>query len=336
MSVVDPRNYLPHLITWSTFNLFSVFANILLVIVTFISQGSEANFLLIHLELIFVLTSGAASLLIWTGHALDMYPPHTLCLANAFLAMANPPLQGGAAFAIVLRVWGSVMAACRPQWMPAIRWTVSGPFVCRLSWLFFHVGLDNPTKVYRGSPFYCTVDHRKLQDACSGFGACFTFLALLFSGWTAYNLFTTRWRVRRVVEYPGVSYAFVIRTLVFSIFLGIAFVVGIISLRSSFSAIVPDVTLSSCNVGVFFIFATSEPILEFVFGCRCSRRAIPPLPMDSSPSGHFGSGRTDTPDTPQELVTFPVVALGVERHPIWHFTANYVEQGKSNEVIDSV
>ncbi|KAK6992654.1 hypothetical protein R3P38DRAFT_3083402 [Favolaschia claudopus] len=327
MSVVDPRNYLPHLITWGTFNLFSVFANILLVIVTFISQGSEANLLLIHLELIFVLTSGAASLLIWTGHALDMYPPHTLCLTNAFLAMANPPLQGGAAFAIVLRVWGSVMTACRPQWMPAIRWTVSGPFV----------GLYNPTKVYRGSPFYCTVDHRKLQDACSGFGACFTFLALLFSGWTAYNLFTTRWRVRRIVEYPGVSYAFVIRTLVFSIFLGIAFVVGIISLCSSFSAIVPDVTLSSCNVAVFFIFATSEPILQFVFGCGRSRRAIPPLlPMDSSPSGSSGSGRTDTPDTPQELVTFPAVALGGQQHPIWHFTADYVEGRKSNEIIDSV
>lgn len=101
MSVVNPRDHLPHLVTWGTFNIFSACANALLLALTLISQRWEANFLLLHLELIFVLTSGAASLLIWTGHALDLHPPYGLCLPNALAAMSNTPLQGGSAFAIV-------------------------------------------------------------------------------------------------------------------------------------------------------------------------------------------------------------------------------------------
>ncbi|KAJ7866046.1 hypothetical protein B0H14DRAFT_2347680 [Mycena olivaceomarginata] len=341
MSVVNPRDHLPHLVTWGTFNIFSACANVLLLALTLISQRWEANFLLLHLELIFVLTSGAASLLIWTGHALDLDPPYGLCLPNALAAMSNTPLQGGSAFAIVLKVWGSVMIACHPRWRRALEWSVSMPVVCRL-WSLQHsffIGLDH-NKVYRGSPFYCMVDHPALQNAASGFGATYTFLCLVLSGWTTYNLITTRWRVRRIIDYPGVSYAFVIRTLVFSIFVGVAFVVGIISLVSSFSAMVPDVALSSCNVAVFFIFATSRPIIQFLFRCRRVRGITTTrTAFQSAPSGRSrGTNTLTVTEGPQEMVTFAVgsskVTLDYEPPSVWQFktdTTTDFGEGKSKD-----
>ncbi|KAJ7771559.1 hypothetical protein B0H16DRAFT_1305969 [Mycena metata] len=256
MSVVDPHEHLPLLTVWSTFNIFAACANSVLLAVTLVSQRWDTNYVLVNLEAIFILTSAGGSLLVWTGHALDQHPPYKLCLVNASLGMANVPLMAGSALAIVLKVWGGVMIACHPRWQPVVKWIIWMPLVV----YSIRIGNQNPSTVYRGSPFYCVVDHPMLQNATSGFGAAYTFLCLVLSVWTTVNLIATRWRIRRIIEYPGVSYPFVCRTLFFSIFVGVAFaqVVGIVSLTSTFSAMIPDVVLSSCCVAAFFIFSTSK------------------------------------------------------------------------------
>ncbi|KAJ7168368.1 hypothetical protein C8R43DRAFT_876765 [Mycena crocata] len=264
MPIVDPNEYTPHLVVWSTFNIFATCANTVLLAVTLTYQPAPGC----KPSSTYILTSTTSSLLIWTGHARDMYPPYRLCLSNALLAMANVPLMGAAALSTVLKVWGSVMIVCHPKWTPVLEWVIWMPFVRFLpyvpavprfqAYILAQIGLHDPSKVYRGSSFYCVLDHTPLQTAASAFGAVYTLLCLILSGWTTFNLITTRWRVRRIVDYPGVSYPFVFRTLVFSIFVSVSFVVGILSLLSTFSAIVPDVVLSSCPVAAFFIFATAK------------------------------------------------------------------------------
>ncbi|KAJ6606364.1 hypothetical protein DFH09DRAFT_1299627 [Mycena vulgaris] len=316
MSVVNPNDFIPHLIAWSTFNIFSACANIVLLAVTLISQRRDANRVLVNLEFIFIFTSASGSLLIWTGHARDSYPPHGLCFSNALVSMSNVPLMAGSALAIVLKVWGGVMIACHPQWRPTVEWMIwmpfliALPFVSGLPLLFvgLAIGLQDRTKIYRGSPFYCTLDHPSLQNAASGFGAVFTLMCLVLATWTTVNLITTRWRVRRIIEYPGVSYPFVCRTLLFSMFVSVAFVVGILSLLSSFSAVVPDVLLSTCGVGVFFIFSTAKPVMQFVFRCRRVKSIT--TARTGSPSGwHSGTAFNTVAETPQELLTFSVSEL---------------------------
>jgi hypothetical protein len=113
---------------------------------------------------------------------------------------------------------------------------------------------------------------------------------------------------------------------------------------STFSAIVPDVVLSTCGVGVFFIFSTAkvraelvnigivvnlsfQPIIQFVF--RCSRvKSITTLTRTASPTGWRSGGEpSSVAETPQELLTFSIselssgaktasVALG-DDHSLW-------------------
>jgi hypothetical protein len=197
MSVVNPSDYTPQLIVWSTFNIFAACSNILLLAVTLISQRRHANRILVNLEFIFIFTSASGSLLIWTGYARESYPPHGLCFANALVAMSNVPLMAGSALAIVLKVWGSVMIACHPRWtstMQKIIWLpfvrdvilvvpsnahysqlIALPFISGLPLLLVglavrvcisspsnltipQIGLQDRSKISRGSPFYCTLD----------------------------------------------------------------------------------------------------------------------------------------------------------------------------------
>ncbi|KAF7305215.1 hypothetical protein MKEN_01236700 [Mycena kentingensis (nom. inval.)] len=260
MSLVDPRGFIPHLIVWNTFNSFSAVANTFLLIITFVSHNAN-NLPLLNLEFIFLITSASASILAWSGHALDSHPPFGLCLWSAVVSMSDVPLMGGSAFAVVLKVWGSVVMATSPHWRRTVEWTTWTPFLLILPYasaipmflIALGIGLRNPNLVYRGSPFYCVVDHterrigirRKLHVP----GTRLLRLDPLELNYDALADAQNNRLPRHIVS--------VLRSLTFSVFVGIAFVVGIISLVSSFSAVVPDVALSSCNVAAFFIFFTS-------------------------------------------------------------------------------
>ncbi|KAJ7491190.1 hypothetical protein FB451DRAFT_1389918 [Mycena latifolia] len=348
MSIVNPNDYIPELTVWSTFNIFAACSNIILLAVTLISQRRDANPVLINLEGIFVFTSASGSLLIWTGHARDSHPPYGLCFTNALVGMSNVPFMAGSALSIVLKVWGSVMIACHPRWGKAVGYIIWMPVLIALPYVSgiplllagLAIGLQDRSKIYRGSPFYCTLDVPPLQNAASGFGAAYTFLSLVLAIWTTFNLITTRWRVRRIIEYPGVSYPFVCRTLLFSIFVSVAFVVGILSLVSTFSAIAPDVVLSSCGVGVFFIFSTAKPIIQFVFRCR---RVKSITSATTASPWRTGTGTPNTVvEAPQELLTFSVSELSgsaktasvglIDDPSLWRVKASTpdTEYGKEN------
>ncbi|KAJ7611610.1 hypothetical protein FB45DRAFT_760475 [Roridomyces roridus] len=281
MPVTDPHEYLALLVLWSTFSIFAAVSNAFLLTVTLLTKGKEANAVLVNLEAIFTITSASGSLLVWTGHALDKEPPFGLCLVNASISMANVPLQGASALAIALSVWVSVTEIyCSPRTVTAMRRVTWAPFLLALPYvtglpLFFaglYVRIMDKSLIYRGSPFYCVVDYPPLQTAASALGAITTFLSIVFSFWTTGNLVTTRWRVRRFTDYPGIAYPFVIRTLLFAVFVAVAFVVGIVSLQRGYSDIVPDVVLSTCGVAVFIIFSTSKvcACLSLQFCAACS------------------------------------------------------------------
>ncbi|KAJ7043036.1 hypothetical protein C8F04DRAFT_1286952 [Mycena alexandri] len=334
MSVADPHEYLPLLTVWSTFNIFAACANSVLLAVTLISQGWDTNRALVNLEAIFIVTSACGSLLVWTGHALDQHPPYGLCLANASMVMANVPLMAGSALAIVLKVWGGVMIACHPRWQPVVKWIIWTPVLLSLPYvsgipLFIAglvIGIRHPSTVYRGSPFYCVVDHPMLQNATSGFGAGYTFLCLALSVWT------TIISLRPGGESGGLSN--ILGCLIPSFaehyfspysLASLLRKVGIVSLMSTFSAVIPDVVLSSCCVAAFFIFSTSKPILEFVFrGRRVKSLTQPVSPWRSRTVTTLG-------ELPREVLILPLSDLSgsdksrsvtvADEHSLWQVKA---------------
>ncbi|KAJ6615619.1 hypothetical protein B0H10DRAFT_2255826 [Mycena sp. CBHHK59/15] len=322
MSVADPSQYIPQLVVWSTFNIFAACSLIILVALTLVIQGSKANIILLNLEIIFILTSSTSSILIWTGHARDSHPPFGLCVFNAAVTMSNIPLMAGAALALVAKVWGTAMMIWHPCMRPTLmEWVVWVPLLVLLPFvsstpLFFvgiGLGLKDQSRVFRGSPFYCVLDNSMLQTVSTALGAAFTLLALVLSAWTMINLFVTRRRVRtrRFTEDPNISFPFACRVILFSGFVGAAFVAGIVALSSTFSAVVPDIVVASCGVGAFFIFASATQIVELFLCRRNARRNLTsrtsPAPSSTLTMPSWRSGHGTNSGHPQESVMLSVV-----------------------------
>ncbi|KAF7352261.1 hypothetical protein MVEN_01189800 [Mycena venus] len=304
MSVVDPSDYIPQLVVYSTFNIFAACSLVALVAVTLLVQDATANLTLLNLEVIFIISSSTSSALIWTGHARDSHPPFTLCLFNASATMSNTPLMAGAALALVAKVWGTAMIIWHPRYRQLFEWVTWTPFLLSFPYisaipLFIAgivSGLQHRNQVFRGSPFYCVVNLDAPQSTSSILGAIFTFISLVLAAWTSVKLIRTRQRTerQRFTSDPGsISFMFAIRVILFSFFVGAAFVSGIVALTSAFDAVVPDIIVASCGVGAFFIFASARPILHFVFCRRDSRKTLIPSTTGLS----WGSG----PITPQEF-----------------------------------
>lgn len=129
ISVVNPSDFLPQLVTWSTLSIFATCGLVALMVVTLLVQGLGANATLLNLEIIFILTTSTGSLLIWTGHARDPDPPFGLCLMNASATMSNVPLMAGAALSLVTKVWGTAMVIWHPRCRPVMEWIIWTPFV---------------------------------------------------------------------------------------------------------------------------------------------------------------------------------------------------------------
>ncbi|KAJ7696226.1 hypothetical protein B0H17DRAFT_1198146 [Mycena rosella] len=312
MSVVDPSDFIPQLVIWSTFNIFATCGLVALFIVTLLVYGMKANWTLVNLEIIFILSSSTTSALIWTGHARDLHPPFELCLMNASATMANVPLMAGAALSIVAKVWGTAMGIWHPRVRPVLEWIIWTPILVLLPFIFavplfvagIALGVRDRTKVFRGSPFYCLLGQDSLQTMASVLGAVLTLISLILASWTAIDGFVTWRRVggRRIIENPLISYAFILRVILFSVFVGAAFVSGIIALSSSFDAVIPDIIVASCGVGAFFIFASAPHIVRFVFCCK--RETTRSFTIQTSawtgmPSWRSGRGTHSEP--PQEF-----------------------------------
>nr|GAT55966.1 predicted protein [Mycena chlorophos] len=320
---VDPRDYKHIVILWDTFNGFAAGSNAILFVLTLLCQhGEGTHAILLNLLGIFVLVSVSACVLPLSGHAFDMYPPFHLCLYSSVASMWNVPLMAGSALAMVVKVWSGVVIACHPTWRREfLEWVNYTPLLLALPYIAavpifvtgLSIALQNPSLVFRGSPFYCIVENSALQNAASGLAAGFTLLCLVFSAWITGTLLHSRWRLRQIIDYHGVPYSFVLRTLLFSCFVAVALVVSIVSLTSSFSAVVPDVVVSTCNVALFFIFSTSRTIIDFVFPCRREK----PISMPSGIIWHTSGvdsqvSRVDR-DAPREMLSFTVVHDASER-----------------------
>ncbi|KAF7335285.1 hypothetical protein MSAN_02339200 [Mycena sanguinolenta] len=316
MSVVDPSGYIPQLVVYATFNIFAACGLVALLTVTLIVQGFTANPSLVNLEIIFIISSSTSSALIWTGHARDTHPPFGLCLFNAAATMSNTPLMAGAALALVLKVWGIGMGIWHPRLTPLTEWATWTPFLLLFPFisaipLFLAgivMGLEHRDQVFRGSPFYCVVNLDTPQTTSSILGAAFTLTSLVLAAWTSVNLIKTRQRAGRgrFTEDPGsVSPVFATRVLLFSFFVGAAFVSGIVALTSEFDAVIPDIVVASCGVGAFFIFASAKPILQFVF-CRGDHR-----------KNHVPSSLTwgSEPITPQEFTLASMTIIHTGKQP---------------------
>lgn len=245
---------------------------------------------------------------------------------NAVATMSNTAFMAGAAFSIVAQVWGTAMSIWHPHLRPVLQWVTWTPFLVLLPYILaiplfvigISVGLQDRSKVYRGSPLYCVVDKPSLQVAGLILGAVFTFICLVLAAWTSIKLISTRRHTEgtRLSQDLRISYALTFRVMIFSLFVGAAFVSGIIALNSSLYSITPDITSAFCGVGAFFIFASATPIVRFVFTCQrdlsVSRSSRPSTTLTSWRSAR--AGHTTQSEPANEFVLTSIHVEG-ERKP---------------------
>jgi hypothetical protein len=115
---VDPRDTLPQLAVWSTFNIFGAVSMSIVLAISLCVPHLRRVWLLVNLELFLMISCATGSILVWTGHALDRDPPRGLCTFNAAVTMSNVTGSGFAAFALVLGVNSYVLSPLKMHLKP--------------------------------------------------------------------------------------------------------------------------------------------------------------------------------------------------------------------------
>ncbi|KAF7294659.1 hypothetical protein MIND_01002700 [Mycena indigotica] len=248
MLIIEPQDYLSHLILWNAFQTCAAVGNSVLFIVNILSRNTT-NLVLLNLTLAFIIASISFSILAWSGHALNQHPPFEVCLWSGVIALSNVPLIGASALALSLKVWAGVMMTGFPAWRGFYERVSCTPLLLLLPIVSalpvfcagLVIGLKDRSIVYRGSPMYCVVNNTPLQYASLGLGAVYSLTCLCFAIGIVIRLLYMRWRICSILDHSGISYSLILRTLLFSVFVGVAVVANMVSFTSTFAEVMPDV-----------------------------------------------------------------------------------------------
>jgi hypothetical protein len=105
---VDPRKQLNLIILYTTFYLAGFFGFLVLFVAGLFSRRLLQNKVLLSFFAVFVIATGANTILIWTGHVMTDIP-FSLCLISGAFGSSITVLQTGAAIALVMKVRFSPM-----------------------------------------------------------------------------------------------------------------------------------------------------------------------------------------------------------------------------------
>ncbi|CAK5263171.1 unnamed protein product [Mycena citricolor] len=186
-------------------------ANLLLLIVTLIVQGSSTNLTLVNLVFIFFFLLSTNSVLVWTGHVLEQFIPFLLCLFNALVNMSNVLLMAGRGTGNGDQGLGNGTDGV----LLALLYVASIPvFVAGIL-----LGINNREQVFHGLPLYCVVKINSIQMISTLLDALFCSVSLILAGWIAIKLLLTQQTMDTLLNHfvnnPLLSVVFVTRVMVF-------------------------------------------------------------------------------------------------------------------------
>jgi len=282
-------------------NIFPSHFGLPILITTLLLARARRNLTLVNMCITFMITGIVSSILLYSGKQTGPEPPPLLCLTQASLLYAVPPMVSMAALALVFQLWSTVV------WKPGQK--VRGPALFLLLLppyiVFFGfslagamIGVRIPANVSRNRRFfYCSVRAPMFSNIVAITSAIILFITTIMEVWIGVTLFRNQRTTRPMAERQrrqnreqdrspkrlgAEDLQLAIRIGVFGLYIVVGFVISLLSIKAP-TSVVPDMIMASIGMAVFLVFG-SQPSLWKVWASvfrRDRSSAIVPFPIST-------------------------------------------------------
>ncbi|CAE6517903.1 unnamed protein product [Rhizoctonia solani] len=273
-------------VVYFTFQLFGFVTLPLLTLTILFCPSVKRHPTLPNNTFLWMLSSLAGSLLLFTQQLDGPNPSRALCQAQSAIVLAQPPGMSAAALTVVWKVrdsgiwficqgsdgkgekvwsltWSvrtNAVVSKEPAWLSIT--LLGSPWVIWISLSAIFAATQVNSRVYR-SAFYCTSDNLTLGVVSSVLTAVLLVLCLFFQAWTVILVYRRYRKSKRLgrAEVGDVSVPFLARIIAFALFILVALVLSFVAAISTFALQAPDIIIASIGVVIFLIFASQEDVL---------------------------------------------------------------------------
>ncbi|KAJ4482090.1 hypothetical protein J3R30DRAFT_3456379 [Lentinula aciculospora] len=297
------KNAIPLLNVWTYFNLvFNVILLPILVLTFMLSKRvTKRHPSLINVCLTWILSGIFSLLLFFGGRAkpTDPDPSSTLCIAQTSLLYGILPMWSVAVFVLMYFIMGIVSADGRALSVSRVKMMLmlGAPYIAQICFSIatLIISLKRPNHVTREHRFfYCALRYPPLSDAMS----IFTFIVCLGIIIIILRLCLLLYRncraLRRTGELIVIDLQFLVRVIVFAVFIFLGMFVDVVSVFSQRS-LAPDLYTALAGTVVFLVFGSQADVLRV----WCFWQKDGPVQVSPTPFREAGWVNLDFISSPQ-------------------------------------
>ncbi|KAH6908797.1 hypothetical protein BKA70DRAFT_252954 [Coprinopsis sp. MPI-PUGE-AT-0042] len=263
-------------IAFLALQMFGLCGGIMLLITALLSPSVGRHSTWFSFMFSWVLSAGSYCLLLFAGRTYDIDPPHAICLTQAAMVYAVPPLTAATTVSLVIQMYRTVKHQTSNLEIRSRRiftaMLLGVPYFLYVAMLFGCVtaSLINPDIVQRASnSFYCNLSIRTPSRIASVSVALLLGVTIVIQGITLWAL-RGNW---------GVVKGSILRVCAFSMFGILAGVLAIIFATARNRSFEPALSLALACIpaGAILIFGTQEDIVRaWMFWKRQSSPSFTP------------------------------------------------------------
>jgi len=262
---------------WLFLNIFPSHFALLLLIATLLASKARRNVTLTNMCITWIIVGVVSSLLLYAGKQTGPEPSPMLCVAQAALIYAVPPLVSTSVLALVFQVWIQIVwrrgeSAPAAILLPALIL----PYIVYVAFALAGatIGANNPELVNRDRRFfYCSINFSPFSDTIAMFAAIVLLITVALIVWLGVVL-VRNWKAIQPEKNRGMveddkgigadDLQLVIRVMIFGFYIFVGMILSILSINAP-KSVVPDMVMASMGSAVVLVFGT-QPALWTV--CR--------------------------------------------------------------------
>jgi len=255
------------LVTWLFFNIASSHLLLPLLVAALSFARPKAEPTLINLAVTWIFSGLVSSVLLYSGHAEGCEPPPLLCLSQASLYIAIPPMTTVALLSVVLQIFFNVREKIRDAPEPQNH-SIRG--ICFLVVPYIIYAIFATTTAASGASsfertvsrtrrfFYCSVRSSFLTNTVIGFCGIILFIILGFTAWTGMMLYRNWSKLHRPIK-NRLDFGYIFRILGFVGYNLTALTMALLPKRA---LVVSDMAMATMGVVIFLIFGSQTSVLK--------------------------------------------------------------------------
>jgi len=255
------------------FNIFPSHFALPLLVITLVLAQARRNVTLTNMCLTWMIVGFVSCILLYAGKQTGPEPPPLLCMTQASLLYAVPPMVSASVLALVFQLWRGLV------WRPGekTRAIILAALLLLPYIVFFAfavvgsmIATRKPKIVSRTRRFfYCSIH----SPMFSGFVSIWAAVTLIITAGLQISIAVTLYRHRQAIkqrrsqqEKPDKGFGaddlqFALRVFIFAAYIIVCLVLSLLSIVAPRSA-VPDMIFASVGTGVVLVFGTQPALLR--------------------------------------------------------------------------